>query len=226
MTRAKGAPAKRLLACLLLAALALSVTGCGNWDETGDPLGELSQFYSKENETPEPEPLTTFTLPYFAGESLDPITAAETVQAAVGALLYEKLFELDEHFALRPVLAQSCTYDPAERTYTLTLQTGVTFSDGSPLTARDVVSSLERARQSQRYAARLAEVSSVRAQGDTVVIAMNADLATLAAMLRIPVAMHNLDADRLFRPSAWGAFGSDPEGSDYRACATYGPIYK
>ena len=51
MTRAKGAPAKRLLACLLLAALALSVTGCGNWDETGDPLGELSQFYSKENDT-------------------------------------------------------------------------------------------------------------------------------------------------------------------------------
>ena len=187
MTRAKGAPAKRLLACLLLAALALSVTGCGNWDETGDPLGELSQFYSKENETPEPEPLTTFTLPYFAGESLDPITAAETVQAAVGALLYEKLFELDEHFALRPVLAQSCTYDPAERTYTLTLQTGVTFSDGSPLTARDVVSSLERARQSQRYAARLAEVSSVRAQGDTVVIAMNADLATLAWRLDIPI---------------------------------------
>ena len=76
-------------------------------------------------------------------------------------------------------MARSCTYDPAERTYTLTLQTGVTFSDGSPLTARDVVSSLERARQSQRYAARLAEVSSVRAQGDTVVIAMNADLATL-----------------------------------------------
>ena len=187
MTRAKGAPAKRLLACLLLAALALSATGCGNWDETGDPLGELSQFYSKENETPEPEPLTTFTLPYFAGESLDPITAAETVQAAVGALLYEKLFELDEHFALRPVLARSCTYDPAERTYTLTLQTGVTFSDGSPLTARDVVSSLERARQSQRYAARLAEVSSVRAQGDTVVIAMNADLATLAWRLDIPI---------------------------------------
>ena len=55
---------------------------------------------------------------------------------------------------------------------------------------------------------------------------MGSDLVTLAAMLRIPVAMHNLDADRLFRPSAWGAFGSDPEGSDYRACATYGPIYK
>lgn len=54
---------------------------------------------------------------------------------------------------------------------------------------------------------------------------VGADLATLASMLRIPVAMHNLDDERLFRPSAWGAFGSDPEGSDYRACRNYGPIY-
>lgn len=178
---------RRLLACLLLAALAVSASGCTNWEETGDPLGELSQFYSKENEAPEPEPLTTFTLPYFANESLDPITAGETVQAAVGALLYEKLFQLDERFCLQPVLAQSCTYDAAERTYTLTLRSGVTFSDGSPLTARDVSVSLERARQSQRYAARLAEVSSIRVQGDTVLIAMSTDLATLAWRLDIPI---------------------------------------
>ena len=185
-TAGRGA-LRRLLACLLLAALAVSASGCTNWEETGDPLGELSQFYSKENEAPEPEPLTTFTLPYFAGESLDPITAAETVQAAVGALLYERLFQLDEHFDLQPVLAQSCTYDAAERTYTLTLCSGVTFSDGSPLTARDAAASLERARQSQRYAARLAEVSSIRVQGDAVLIAMSTDLATLAWRLDIPV---------------------------------------
>ena len=79
------------------------------------------------------------------------------------------------------MLAQSCTYDAAERTYTLTLRSGVTFSDGSPLTARDVSVSLERARQSQRYAARLAEVSSVRAQGDTVVINVEGDNAEAVA---------------------------------------------
>ena len=79
-TAGRGA-LRRLLACLLLAALAVSASGCTNWEETDDPLGELSQFYSKENEAPEPEPLTTFTLPYFANESLDPITAGETVQA-------------------------------------------------------------------------------------------------------------------------------------------------
>lgn len=54
---------------------------------------------------------------------------------------------------------------------------------------------------------------------------VGADLITLCSMLRIPVSMHNLDEGLLFRPSAWAAFGSDPEGSDYRACRSYGPIY-
>jgi L-fucose isomerase len=55
---------------------------------------------------------------------------------------------------------------------------------------------------------------------------IGADLITLASMLRIPVCMHNVTEEKLFRPSAWAAFGtSDPEGADYRACASYGPIY-
>ncbi len=49
---------------------------------------------------------------------------------------------------------------------------------------------------------------------------------TLAAMLRIPVYMHNVGEDRIFRPSAWRAFGTaDLEGADFRACANYGPLY-
>lgn len=55
---------------------------------------------------------------------------------------------------------------------------------------------------------------------------IGADLITLASMLRIPVCMHNVDPGKLFRPSAWNAFGMDQEGSDYRACQSYGPIYK
>jgi L-fucose isomerase len=53
---------------------------------------------------------------------------------------------------------------------------------------------------------------------------IGADLSTLASMLRIPVCLHNL-SEPLFRPSAWSAFGMDPEGADYRACAAYGPLY-
>lgn len=55
---------------------------------------------------------------------------------------------------------------------------------------------------------------------------IGADLITLASMLRIPVCMHNVPEESIFRPSAWTAFGEDPEGSDYRACRNYGPLYK
>lgn len=52
------------------------------------------------------------------------------------------------------------------------------------------------------------------------------DLITLASLLRIPVCMHNVKEERIFRPSAWNAFGMDKEGADYRACDTYGALYK
>ena len=55
---------------------------------------------------------------------------------------------------------------------------------------------------------------------------IGADLITLASLLRIPVCMHNVSDDMIFRPSSWNAFGMDKEGSDYRACQNYGPIYK
>lgn len=55
---------------------------------------------------------------------------------------------------------------------------------------------------------------------------IGSDLIALASMLSIPVCMHNVEEDAIFRPSAWNAFGSDSEGSDYRACAAYGPLYK
>ena len=55
---------------------------------------------------------------------------------------------------------------------------------------------------------------------------IGADLITMASMLRIPVCMHNVSPDDIYRPAAWNAFGSDKEGQDYRACKAYGPLYK
>ena len=55
---------------------------------------------------------------------------------------------------------------------------------------------------------------------------IGADLITLCSILRIPVCMHNVPEDKIFRPAAWNAFGMDKEGADYRACAAFGPIYK
>ncbi len=56
---------------------------------------------------------------------------------------------------------------------------------------------------------------------------IGADLITLCSMLRIPVGLHNVPEEKIFRPACWNAFGTkDLEGADYRACAAYGPLYK
>lgn len=63
--------------------------------------------------------------------------------------------------------------------------------------------------------------------GVTVYGHVGAELITLASMLRIPVSMHNVSEEKIFRPHSWSAFGTDNlEAADYKACATYGPLYK
>lgn len=55
---------------------------------------------------------------------------------------------------------------------------------------------------------------------------IGADVITLCSMLRIPVCMHNIPADRIFRPSSWNAFGMERHQQDYTACKAYGPMYQ
>ncbi len=54
---------------------------------------------------------------------------------------------------------------------------------------------------------------------------IGADIITLCSILRIPVCMHNVPEEKIFRPAAWNAFGMDKEGQDFRACQNYGPLY-
>jgi L-fucose/D-arabinose isomerase len=55
---------------------------------------------------------------------------------------------------------------------------------------------------------------------------VGADLISLASIMRIPVTMHNVPEEKVFRPSAWSMFGAqDPMGADYRACTNFGPLY-
>lgn len=55
---------------------------------------------------------------------------------------------------------------------------------------------------------------------------VGADVITLCSMLRIPVCMHNVREEDMFRPASWNAFGMDKESQDYRACKAYGPLYR
>lgn len=63
--------------------------------------------------------------------------------------------------------------------------------------------------------------------GVTVYGHVGADLITLASMLRIPVTMHNVPAEKVYRPHAWASFGTqDQQAADYAACKQYGPLYR
>ena len=64
--------------------------------------------------------------------------------------------------------------------------------------------------------------------GVTVHGHVGADFITLASMLRIPVSIHNVSDERIFRPHSWAGFGlgEDSTSTDYRACTEYGPLYK
>jgi len=55
---------------------------------------------------------------------------------------------------------------------------------------------------------------------------IGADLITLCSILRIPVCMHNVPEEKIFRPAVWNAFGMDKEAQDFRACKNFGPMYK
>ena len=179
---------KRLLTLLTAAMMLLGLTACGNWEEPQDSFMDImSQYYEKEQDSGKDPVLTSFALPYLSGKSVDPYNCTDGAQKTLGALLYEGLFALDTAFEPQLSLAENCVCSADGRTYTITLRRGVRFSDGTELTAQDVVYSLRRAKSSARYAARLAEMSSVSGSEYTVTIRLSHSNTSFAARLDIPI---------------------------------------
>lgn len=178
---------KKSLRVVLALALIALLTGC--WqeetpEEVNDVLPPIEEEEPPEEKTILPE---RFALPYMPGQSLDPIDCADGMQQVAGSLLYEGLFRLDRALEPQLSLCISYTYDAGTYRYVFTLRDGVLFSDGSPLTGRDVKATLDRARQSNRYRSRLAGISSISAGENTVTIALNGPNTSFPALLDIPI---------------------------------------
>ncbi|MGN1003772.1 MAG: ABC transporter substrate-binding protein [Oscillospiraceae bacterium] len=169
----------RLLAAA--AALVLLLTGCT--DQAPAPT-----------QTPDPSPSasvqpeqTDFTLPYYPGASLHPITGNSRANLVVASLVYHGLFELDNTFTPHGVLCSTSTVSEDGLTWTFTL-TDAVFSDGTSVTAADAVSSLELARGSELYAGRLADVQRIEAAGEkALTVTLVRPNGALPALLDIPV---------------------------------------
>ena len=176
----------RRLAALLLALCLLA--GCASWEQGRDDYQQLPEEEPEAPEEAGPEYPAAFSLPYHKDQSLDPITCGEGVQQVVASLLYEPLFRLDRTFQAVPLLCESYSWDEAGLVCTLNLRQDVLFSDGSPLTARDVVETLQRAAASERYAYRLRGIASVTAnRAGQVLITLPAPNRGLPALLDIPI---------------------------------------
>ena len=164
---------------ILLLALCLLLGGCAVDGET-DP-------------TPSPTPTAgpveqgEFALACYPLAGFHPITGGNRTNLSLGGLVYEGLYEVDPSFEAQGVLAVSNTVSEDGLTWTFTLRQGVSFSDGTPLSAEDVVSSLNQARQSALYSARLSGIASVSAGEGTVVVRLSTPNGALPLLLDVPI---------------------------------------
>ena len=163
---------------IFAAALCLLLSGCGPTvqpEPTPTPTA-----------APQPE-AAEFALAWYPGVSLHPITGDNRTNLTLGGLLYEGLYALDGQFQPEPCLCTGGAASEDGLSWTFTLRSGVTFSDGSPLTAAEAAASLELARTSPLYAARLADITGVAAGEGSVTLTLSRPNGALPALLDIPI---------------------------------------
>ena len=190
---------KRLTACLLV----LLLTACAGGGEGGVSSSALPppEADSSREEVQAPQAVP-FTLAAYPAYSFHPALAANRANLTLAPLLYEGLFLVDEHFQAVPVLCRSYSASEDKLTWTFTLRTGVTFSDGTPLTALEAADALNLARSPQgRYARRLADVASVTGEGQVLTVTLRRPNGSLPLLLDVPIALGEGD-----RPAGTGPY--------------------
>lgn len=156
----------RAAAAILVLAVALSFafSGCSNKKDGGDETTTMP---------PEAvEAVQTLKLPYSKGDKLNPFTATSMLNQQLMPLIYDGLFALDKNYNPQPLLASN--YSRSGRTLTVSLASAK-FSDGSGVSASDVVASFESAKKSPAYKTQLANFSSAKVSGNSVVFSLADD---------------------------------------------------
>ena len=196
---------KRLFTALLSAALLLSLAACGGTGSSGSASsGSAAASSASLEETPPAEPLPV-TLAWYPDFSLHPTLAANRANLTLAPLLYESLFTVDAAFQAQPVLCQSYTVSEDKLVWTFTLRAGITFSDGTPLTAQEAADALNLARSAgSRYQERLSDVTAVtpsEANPYQFTITLRRANGALPLRLDIPIALGRED-----RPAGTGPY--------------------
>ena len=182
---------KRLLPLVLSAALALSLTACGSADTDAPEASSQAPTVSEQAPAPVDTP---FSLAYYPTFRLHPVLGESRANLTLAPLLYESLYEVDGQFTAQPVLCADQTVSEDGLTWTFTLRSGVTFSDGTPLTGAIAADSLNTARQSgSRYAQRLRYVTAITGDETAVTVTLSRPNGELPLLLDIPIALGKED---------------------------------
>lgn len=177
---------KRISALLLCTALLLSGCGVGGNDPyvpTGDAL------YQEDATVPDQTQVTKeqLIIPYYPDRSMNPYECTDPNNKSLLSLMYQGLFALDQHYESWPILCQSYQVSWDLKTYTFTLAEA-TFSDGSPVTAEDVVASLKAAKSGSVYEGRFSNVDKFTATEDgKVEIRLEVPCESLLQLLDVPI---------------------------------------
>lgn len=199
---------KKSLSVLLL-AFCLLLGGCA-----GDPVPDP---------TPSPTPSsaleeqTEFALACYPEAGFHPITGGNRTNLALAGLVYEGLYALEQQFEPQAQLCTQGVQAADGLSWTFTLRTGVTFSDGSPLTAAEVKSSLDLARSSGFYAARLSDITGVTAGEGTVTVTLSRANGNLPALLDVPIVKETGGT-----PLGTGPYVLSNDGEDWTLTARQG----
>lgn len=172
--------------CLLLAC---SLSACDWNDPPNDSSSGVSQQLSSSassSGSTEPEGLESLSLPIDASDSFHPYKARSRTNISLLPLLYDPLVKINPDYGLDYEIAQSVT--ASGTTVTVTLREEITFTDGSPVTAADVVYSLNEAKAAgSSFATKVDNIASVTGQGNTVVIGLAAPDSLFAYALDVPI---------------------------------------
>ena len=179
-------------------ALILAFTGCGRSD-----IQQTQQQSEPQVSQSQPEQVQRVRLPFFPEDTLNPYTCQTLQNSCLTSLLYDPLVTLDQDYQPKNRLAQEVTVEGTS--CVVKLRSGLTFSDGSPLTSADVLASLELARQTPRYSAALTGVVGAEApDSNTLVITLSQADIYFPRSLTFPILQIGTEAQE--RPVGCGRF--------------------
>lgn len=193
---------KRILAvALLLAAVIGLLSGCagngGAYIPTGDAL-EWEEGYTGPQNTKPPEVSDqVLTLTYYPDRSMNPLLSTDFTNRALFSLLYQGLFIVDRSYGVQPMLCSSYRMSKDMKNYTFYVE-NATFGDGVPLTASDVLASLQAAKSSDYYAGRFLHITNMSLSEDGgITVKLDTPMENLPMLLDIPILKQaQLNADQ------------------------------